>query len=535
METEYEPSPITPIGDKTFFCVEYPGYVKRVKRALETLGGEKALTEALNTNSTVDLNYRPGDPFSHAIKGQILPTSKLLVKVTRRVKKNKEAEAKWETKIEGVVTNTLRFRNLADFQYLVPKEDKVYQLKEALSKGNVQHIIDYRVDENDGIENLRSIPPPMFTLTEGVLSYGYRQNAPVLRVRVKQPDGSFKIKLLNRSRSVDNAITAVRYHEENMPTKSWHNLSKLTDAKEKVIAKELERMFEERPICSRSAIVARLPLESNVNIRRGLARYSYTFTNGPWQNCWVKYGIDPRTDPKYRKYQVIDIRKHFTVKDRLSLSIHKKTSEDSKDTRSKTQFIFDGVTVPGASSSYQLCDITDPDLVRLMENPKYIKPKANKESGYYYKCVFKRIRHVLRIKYESLVETGIAQQVEDIEEGLLEEIEKVKEESKKNGSVEEEEDDDDIEIIAAHESAVRDAMKEIENKDSSKRLKDVVDDYMEELVKEKPSADDEFDIEFDALSDYDEVLDAFDDANMEEIINTQEMKQLEEDAVMTDV
>lgn len=36
----------------------------------------------------------------------------------------------------------------------------------------VQHIIDYRVDENDGIENLRSIPPPMFTLTEGVLSYG---------------------------------------------------------------------------------------------------------------------------------------------------------------------------------------------------------------------------------------------------------------------------------------------------------------------------------------------------------------------------
>lgn len=73
---------------------------------------------------------------------------------------------------------------------------------------------------------------------------------------------------MNRSRSVDNAITAVRYHEENMPTKSWHNLSKLTDAKEKVIAKELERMFEERPICSRSAIVARLPLESNVNIRR---------------------------------------------------------------------------------------------------------------------------------------------------------------------------------------------------------------------------------------------------------------------------
>ncbi|KAG2235746.1 hypothetical protein INT48_009161 [Thamnidium elegans] len=512
MEKEYEPSPIIPIGDKTFFCVEYPGYVKRVKRALETLGGEKALTEALNTNSTVDLKYRPGDPFSHAIKGQILPTSKLLVKVTRRVKKNKEAETKWETKVEGVVTNTLRFRNLADFQYIVPKEDKVYQLKEALTKGNVQHIIDYRVDTDDNLENLRNIPPPIFTITEGVLSYGYRQNAPVLRVRVKQPDGSFKIKLLNRSRSVDNAITVVRYHEENMPTKSWHNLSKLTDKKEMAIAKVLEELFEARPIWSRSAIVARLPYEKNVAIRQGLARYAYTFTNGPWQNCWVKYGIDPRKDPKYRIYQSIDIRKHFSVKDRLTSSIYKKPIEDSKDTvRSKTKYIFDGVTVLGISS-FQLCDITDPDIVRLIENPKYIKSKPNKESGYYYKCVFKRIRYALRTKYESLAETGTAQHIEDIEEGLLEEIEKVKEESKKNG----------------------DAMKEIENSESSKRLKDVVDDYMEELVKEKPSADDDFDIEIDTLDDYDEVLDAFEDANMEEIENTQEIKQIEEDTIMND-
>lgn len=147
------------------------------------------------------------------------------------------------------------------------------------------------------------------------------------------------------------------------------------------------------------------------------------------------------------------------------------------------------MTVPGVSSTYQLCDITDPDLVRLIENPKYFKPKASKDGGYYYNCVFKRIRHVLRIKYESLLETGTAQHIEDAEEGLQEEIENMKNESKKNGSAEEEEeDDDDIEIIAAHESAVRDAMKEIETADSSKRLKDVVDDYMEELVKEKTSA-----------------------------------------------
>lgn len=73
---------------------------------------------------------------------------------------------------------------------------------------------------------------------------------------------------MNRSRAVDNAITAVRYHEENMPTKSWHNLSKLTDEKEKIMAKEIEKLFELRPIWSRTAIVARLPLANNVTVRR---------------------------------------------------------------------------------------------------------------------------------------------------------------------------------------------------------------------------------------------------------------------------
>jgi hypothetical protein len=124
-QLEYEPSPILPLGDKKYFCVEYPGYVKRTKRAIQTLGGEKGLGEALANDSTVELKYRPGDIFSHGVNGQILSTSKLLVKVTRRVKKKnrmtdegegeeevveEDKETKWKTEIKGVVTKTLRFR-----------------------------------------------------------------------------------------------------------------------------------------------------------------------------------------------------------------------------------------------------------------------------------------------------------------------------------------------------------------------------------------------------------------------------------------
>lgn len=120
MAEEYEESPIIPIGDKNYLCVEYPGFVKRPKRAIQTLGGEKALSEALALNTPVKLKFRPGDVFSHPIQGYIAPNSKLVVKVTRKVKRDKisgeiikESDSKWKTEIIGTVTKTLRFRGKA--------------------------------------------------------------------------------------------------------------------------------------------------------------------------------------------------------------------------------------------------------------------------------------------------------------------------------------------------------------------------------------------------------------------------------------
>jgi len=37
------------------------------------------------------------------------------------------------------------------------------------------------------------------------------------------------------------------------------------------------------------------------------------------------------------------------------------------------QHIFDGKKKPGPISGYQLCDITDPDIVPLIHNPDYRK------------------------------------------------------------------------------------------------------------------------------------------------------------------
>jgi general transcription factor 3C polypeptide 5 (transcription factor C subunit 1) len=117
MTEEYESSPIIPVGTKKYFCVEYPGIVKREKRAIKLLGGEKALSNSLAAETAVELKFRPGDIFSHPINGHIQPTTKLLVKVTRHVKRNRktgeiveDAEPKWKTEIKGIAEKTLRFR-----------------------------------------------------------------------------------------------------------------------------------------------------------------------------------------------------------------------------------------------------------------------------------------------------------------------------------------------------------------------------------------------------------------------------------------
>lgn len=168
-----ETGPIIPIANKKFLCVEYPGYVRNTQRAIKTLGGENALGEALASDRTVTINYRTGVPFTHPTSGYVLPSSKLLVKVTRRVKKNKitgEVESEdpntpWKTEFLGTIPKTLRFRGkkksrekgrytckyfsveqfcyiaLSDFQYYVPKDDRIRQLKESMQDGNGKHLV----------------------------------------------------------------------------------------------------------------------------------------------------------------------------------------------------------------------------------------------------------------------------------------------------------------------------------------------------------------------------------------------------------
>ena len=71
------------LPDNVFHIIEYPGIVKeeRAAKAMETLGGKTEIQEAFAKQELgcLQLNYNTKDEFSHAINGDVINTSNLVV------------------------------------------------------------------------------------------------------------------------------------------------------------------------------------------------------------------------------------------------------------------------------------------------------------------------------------------------------------------------------------------------------------------------------------------------------------------------
>ncbi|KAI8372820.1 RNA polymerase III transcription factor IIIC subunit-domain-containing protein, partial [Radiomyces spectabilis] len=424
----FEPAPNLPIGKKKYLCVEYPAIVKNTHRAIDAMGGEKALAASLVHETPIELRFRPGDPFSHPINGDIVPSSKLLVKVTRRVKSGQPTEeAEIKTELLGTVSKTLRFRTLADFQYIVPETDRIARLKRAMIAGNAEEILNYRVPPDDG-ENeadLHNIPPPVFSATEMPASYKYRQSSPVVRVKVKQPDGSYVVKLINKSRKREFAMTSIHYEDENILFSLLRNRHSIFS--NEILISLFRQLFEERPIWSKNALKHVIPVKDHKFMGRALVSLGYTFANGPWRECWVRYGLDPRKDRKYAIYQILDVRRTTRgsgtsgprpVRTRLA---PRSTLSNSRISTNNGH-IFDGKNKATLTAMFQLCDVTDPDINPLIHNQTYMRSVCTKITGFYYACTLERIRTAVRKKQDEFRSKGEASRISNLEVGLAKDI-----------------------------------------------------------------------------------------------------------------
>lgn len=78
------------IPSKEAFAVHYPGYPSSTSRAIQTLGGTQSILKARTTspqstpiNNKLELYFRPEDPYSHPITGDLRSSNALLLKISK--------------------------------------------------------------------------------------------------------------------------------------------------------------------------------------------------------------------------------------------------------------------------------------------------------------------------------------------------------------------------------------------------------------------------------------------------------------------
>jgi general transcription factor 3C polypeptide 5 (transcription factor C subunit 1) len=122
------------------------------------------------------------------------------------------------------------------------------------------------------------------------------------------------MKIMNRSRrnkfvaiQVDNLATVVPDHPPDEVVNHLNDIPQ--DAQDRI-----RMLFETRPIYTRAMLTALLTPDDRKIIKKLLPTIAYSVTQGAFRDCWIRYGYDPRSDPKSRFYQVADVRNWNTSK-----------------------------------------------------------------------------------------------------------------------------------------------------------------------------------------------------------------------------
>ncbi|KAI9009828.1 RNA polymerase III transcription factor IIIC subunit-domain-containing protein [Gaertneriomyces semiglobifer] len=410
VEAEQLRAPSQSLPGWKFHVVEYPGYVENTDKALKTLGGTAAIERAFNEDlNALELRYRPDDPFSHPIQGEIITTANLLLKVTLRRKKRRRKPNGTESpdpgqithQVLGTISKTCRFRAIADFQWISDLNDPMVKLRRSMQVLDPSAIEEFTLATDRGPQkDLRNMPPPAFSRIEWPLEYAYRQNLGVVKVLV-QKDGQSEpeVKLVNRYKKVRfiaHIQSFVKGNNWKPPTVPPAGI-RLDSVDPEGLA-TIRRLFDERPIWTRLAVSNTLPSTSLAQLRGLLPVVAYVALGGPWRDCWIRYGYDPRLDREARFYQVLEVRFYkerettarFARAKRLrgvSEAAHllsRKTRGPEANVTERPSHIFDGTVVRGdLGGLIQLCDLDEPTLRRMVNTKSHIRARYDVHDGWY--------------------------------------------------------------------------------------------------------------------------------------------------------
>ncbi|KAJ3381547.1 tau 95 subunit of transcription factor TFIIIC [Lobulomyces angularis] len=422
-QSDADQNSITRLPQMEFFVVEYPGYVNNIDNVLQTLGGIGEIQKGFLKEELphINLKFRKNDIFSHPVVGEVVTTTNLVLKTVTRRNKLTGNISSTKHEVVGVATKTARFRHIADYQFIPNQADSMVKLAKSLNEWNIEEIENAKLTSDKGkTRYMKTIPPPLFSRAPWAGYYNFRQSDAVKKVIVKEGDKEPEVKLVKRRHNTKNIISHKFKSGEDVPQAPSQKISDnflLNQTPQVLEIKDLiYQKFELRPIWTSLALFNNINNISSREIKKVLPNVAYFAATGPWRDSWIKYGFDPRVEKSSISYQVLDVR--------IKKKVHHKTRGGPRATAdfyapdkkkySAQSHIFDGLHFEREfGGHYQIADITDSDIKKLIEYKKFASKSFDDKLGWIDRSQYHNLRMLLSRKTKKIINGGISDESED--------------------------------------------------------------------------------------------------------------------------
>lgn len=196
--------------------------------------------------------------------------------------------------------------------------------------------------------------------------------------------------------------------DDTVPTQPKPTLppeSSLTPYLQTLVA-QIRELFKERPIITRHMLHNKLGWDKRTRLRQAAVYCGYFFESGPWREALINWGVDPRKDPQYRKYQTVSFmsyKKRGTTRHHDGFDKH--VQELSRMTAGQLQYqhTFDGVHASETGNTFQFCDITDPLIAKILATADIRTSCAPTFQGWYHVGTWAKATVILKDKMNTII------------------------------------------------------------------------------------------------------------------------------------
>ncbi|KAL2059932.1 hypothetical protein VTL71DRAFT_10087 [Oculimacula yallundae] len=447
-------APIYQIAQREITAVEHPMIVQNLDNGIKSFGRNRPFQRILNSTDPeecVPLYLRQNDPMCAPILSHNTPTNNVLLKITvpkrtgrkrkrgsedpyeesqtsqpafmqapdapyappdlvnsvarqdepsQILRKLKDNVGKYTVEAVGEIRQTHRYRVMSDFHQSTSNAGFIPKFTNTLLTGKIENIRQFKFDDYKGWKPMEDIvPPPVLSSHALPFNWGWHQ---AVHLRQEQDGKGNKI-LVNHSKPEKGGVQYLSHDVVNVPTEPSRDLP--TDEATLELIETLKLAMKDRPIWTRRSLLNRVGNVQGIYMfKQAIPFVGYQFKGGPWRDALIRFGVDPRKHPKYRIYQTFffqfieeakefdgepwrDTRPNFVISKSYGIT---HTNDDTH--------VFDGKKLTLDGKIWQVCDITVPILVTMMQNAPCREKCEIISDGWYCNGTIAKFKGIMKTK-----------------------------------------------------------------------------------------------------------------------------------------